>query len=112
MQPEQAERLAELVEHAFDLEGGERTAFLARACGDDVDLRAEAEARPGVDVQRKFVLHHPQRYQREEHGRGRHGARPVLSQTEQQADGCRRPDRGRATWKPIVHTNRRRCSLR
>ena len=44
MQPEQAEKLAELVEHAFELEGAERAAFLAQACGDDVELRAEAEA--------------------------------------------------------------------
>ena len=44
MQPEQAERLAELVEHAFELEGAERAAFLAQACGDDGELRAEVEA--------------------------------------------------------------------
>ena len=37
MQPEHAERLAELVEHAFELEGAERAAFLAQACGDDPD---------------------------------------------------------------------------
>ena len=44
MQPERAERLAELVEHAFELKGAERAAFLAQACGDDVELRAEVEA--------------------------------------------------------------------
>jgi serine/threonine protein kinase len=44
MRPEQAERLAELVEHAFELEGAERGAFLAQGCGDDVGLRAEVEA--------------------------------------------------------------------
>jgi serine/threonine-protein kinase len=44
MRPEQTERLAELVEHAFELEGAERAAFLAQACGNDVDLRAEVEA--------------------------------------------------------------------
>ena len=44
MQPERAERLAELVEHAFELEGAERAAFLAQACGDDLELRAEVEA--------------------------------------------------------------------
>ena len=44
MQPEQRERLAELVEHAFELEGTERAAFLAQACGDDLELRAEVEA--------------------------------------------------------------------
>jgi tetratricopeptide (TPR) repeat protein len=44
MRPEQAERLAELVEHAFELEGAERTTFLAQACGDDVELHAEVEA--------------------------------------------------------------------
>jgi eukaryotic-like serine/threonine-protein kinase len=44
MRPEQAERFAELVEHAFDLEGAERAAFLAQACGDDVELGAEVEA--------------------------------------------------------------------
>ena len=44
MQPEQAERLAELVEHAFELEGAERAGFLAQACGDDAELRAEVEA--------------------------------------------------------------------
>ena len=44
MQPERAERLAELVEHAFELEGAQRAAFLAQACGDDLELRAEVEA--------------------------------------------------------------------
>src|SRR5204862_7140539 len=44
MQPEQAERLAQLVEHAFELEGAERTAFLAQSCGDNAELRAEVEA--------------------------------------------------------------------
>jgi eukaryotic-like serine/threonine-protein kinase len=44
MQPEHAERLAELVEQAFELEGAQRAAFLAQACGDDVKLRAEVEA--------------------------------------------------------------------
>ena len=44
MQPEHAERLAELVEDAFELECAERDAFLAQACGDDVELRAEVEA--------------------------------------------------------------------
>jgi eukaryotic-like serine/threonine-protein kinase len=44
MQPDHAERLAELVEHAFELEGSQRATFLAQACGDDVELRAEVEA--------------------------------------------------------------------
>lgn len=44
MQAEKADRLAELVEHAFELEGAERSAFLAQACGDDVELSAEVEA--------------------------------------------------------------------
>ena len=44
MQPEHVERLAELVEHAFELGGTERAAFLAQACGDDVELRVEVEA--------------------------------------------------------------------
>lgn len=44
MQPERAERVAELVEQAFELKGAERVSFLARACGDDVDLRDEVEA--------------------------------------------------------------------
>jgi hypothetical protein len=44
MQSEQGEQLAELVEHAFELEGTEWAAFLAQVCGDDVELRAEAEA--------------------------------------------------------------------
>ncbi len=44
MRPEQAERLAELVEHAFELEGAERTSFLEKTCGDDVELRKEVEA--------------------------------------------------------------------
>ena len=33
-----------MVEHAFELEGTERAAFLAQACGDDLELRAEVEA--------------------------------------------------------------------
>ena len=44
MQPEHAERLAELVEQAFELEDAQRAAFLAQACGDDIELRAEVEA--------------------------------------------------------------------
>ncbi len=44
MQPERAERLAEIVEHAFELAGAERAAFLAQACGSDGELRAEVEA--------------------------------------------------------------------
>ncbi len=44
MQPERSEWLAELVEHAFELEGAQRTTFLAQACGDDLELRAEVEA--------------------------------------------------------------------
>ncbi len=43
MQPERAERLAEIVEHAFELAGSERAAFLAQACGSDGELRAEVE---------------------------------------------------------------------
>ncbi len=44
MQPERAERIADLVEHAFELQGTERAAYLAQACGGDSDLRAEVEA--------------------------------------------------------------------
>ncbi len=44
MQRERAERIADLVEHAFELEGAARTTYLAQACGDDVELRAEVEA--------------------------------------------------------------------
>ena len=32
MQPERAERLAELVEHAVELDGPQRSAYLAQAC--------------------------------------------------------------------------------
>ncbi len=44
MQPERAERLAELVEHAFELPSEARAVYLAQACGDDRELRAEVEA--------------------------------------------------------------------
>ena len=44
MQPERSEWFAELVEHALELEGAQRAAFLAQACGDDLELRAEVEA--------------------------------------------------------------------
>ncbi len=44
MQPEQAERVAELVEQAFELKDAERGAFLEHACGDDRELRNEVEA--------------------------------------------------------------------
>ena len=44
MQPERSEWFAELVEHAFELEGAQRTTFLAQACGDDLELRTEVEA--------------------------------------------------------------------
>jgi serine/threonine protein kinase len=44
MQPERSEWFAELVEDAFELEGAQRTTFLAQACGDDLELRAEVEA--------------------------------------------------------------------
>jgi serine/threonine protein kinase len=43
MQPERSEWFAELVEHAFELEGAQRATFLAQACGDDLELRAEVE---------------------------------------------------------------------
>lgn len=44
MRPEQTEQLAELVEQALELEGGQRTDFIAEACGEDKELRAEIEA--------------------------------------------------------------------
>jgi eukaryotic-like serine/threonine-protein kinase len=44
MQPERAERLAELVERAFELQSSQRAVYLAQACGDDLELRAEVEA--------------------------------------------------------------------
>ncbi|MGI8956668.1 MAG: protein kinase domain-containing protein [Chthoniobacterales bacterium] len=44
MQPEHAERLAGLVEHAFELDGPQRSSYLAQACADDLELRAEVEA--------------------------------------------------------------------
>src|SRR5450432_250033 len=44
MQPERAERLAELVEHAFELQSVARAVYLAQACGDDLELRTEVEA--------------------------------------------------------------------
>lgn len=44
MQPDRAERIADLVEEAFELEGAHRTAFLRQACGDDLELLAEVEA--------------------------------------------------------------------
>ncbi|HEY3662037.1 MAG TPA: serine/threonine-protein kinase [Chthoniobacterales bacterium] len=44
MQPERAERIADLVENAFELEGAARSAYLAQACGDDRELHAEVEA--------------------------------------------------------------------
>ena len=44
MQPEQAERLANLVEQAFELKGAERVGFLTRTCGHDAQLRDEVEA--------------------------------------------------------------------
>ncbi|MGH7939264.1 MAG: serine/threonine-protein kinase, partial [Bryobacteraceae bacterium] len=44
MQPDQPERIAELVEQAFELKGAERARFLARACGQDAGLRDAVEA--------------------------------------------------------------------
>ena len=44
MQPEHAARLAELVEHVFELKTEERASFLTDACGDDAELRAEVES--------------------------------------------------------------------
>jgi hypothetical protein len=44
MQPEHAERLAALVEDAVELDGAQRSAYLAQACADDPALRAEVEA--------------------------------------------------------------------
>src|SRR5438477_12483710 len=41
---ERAERVAELVETALDLEIAERINFLDRACGDDQELRSEVES--------------------------------------------------------------------
>jgi len=59
MRPEQAERLAELVEHAFELEGVERAAFLAQARGDDVELRAEVEALLGEQERAAKLMNAP-----------------------------------------------------
>ena len=44
MQPEQAERLADLVEQAFELKGAERVGFLTRTCGHVAQLRDDVEA--------------------------------------------------------------------
>jgi tetratricopeptide (TPR) repeat protein len=44
MQPERAERIADLVERASELKDAERAAYLAQACGDESELRAEVEA--------------------------------------------------------------------
>ena len=59
MRPEQAERFAELVEHAFELERVERAAFLAQACGDDVELRAEVEALLGEQEHASKLMNAP-----------------------------------------------------
>ena len=59
MQPEQAERLAELVEHAFELEVAERAAFLAQACGDNAELRAEVEALLGEHERAAKLMNAP-----------------------------------------------------
>jgi serine/threonine protein kinase len=59
MRPEQAERLAELVEHAFELEVAERAAFLAQACGNDVELRAEVEALLGEQERAGKLMNAP-----------------------------------------------------
>jgi eukaryotic-like serine/threonine-protein kinase len=59
MRPEQAERLAELVEHAFELEGAERATFLAQTCGDDVELRREVEALLGEQEHASKLMNAP-----------------------------------------------------
>ena len=59
MQPEQAEQLAELVEHAFELEGAERATFLAQGCGNDLELRAEAEALLGEQERAAKLMNAP-----------------------------------------------------
>jgi eukaryotic-like serine/threonine-protein kinase len=44
MRPEQFQRFKQVVQEARELPPGEQAAFLARACGDDPELRAEAES--------------------------------------------------------------------
>jgi serine/threonine-protein kinase len=44
MNPERWARLESLLDSAFELDPEERIAFLAQACGDDSELRCEAEA--------------------------------------------------------------------
>ncbi len=44
MQSESSERLADLVEQAFELQGKQRTDFIAEACGENEGLRREVEA--------------------------------------------------------------------
>ncbi|MEO8438966.1 MAG: serine/threonine-protein kinase [Spartobacteria bacterium] len=44
MRPEKGERLLEVVTSALDLQAEERGAFLDQACGEDANLRAEAES--------------------------------------------------------------------
>ena len=41
---DRSEKIAELVETAFELEPAERINFLDRNCGDDAELRAEVES--------------------------------------------------------------------
>ena len=50
MTPEQWERLKELLQAAWELDSGSRTAFLDGACGDDPALRSRVESLLACDA--------------------------------------------------------------
>jgi len=49
MRPEQAKRVAEIVDQALELSPEQRAKLIVDLCDDDVDLRREVESRLGVD---------------------------------------------------------------
>src|SRR5438270_6772097 len=49
MRPEQAKRVAEVVDQALELPPEQRAKLIVDLCGDDVDLRREVESRLGLD---------------------------------------------------------------
>src|ERR1700680_4886496 len=59
MTPERLRQVEELYHSARELELGERSVFLVRACRGDEELRREAESLLAQDPGGEGVLHHP-----------------------------------------------------
>src|SRR2546423_930139 len=54
--PEKVERIAEIVERAFEVEGEERAKLIDELCGEDVDLCQEVKSLLGFDEKARELI--------------------------------------------------------